>query len=1429
MPVRDWFSGGDRRLRKAVDTLTEAFRAAPPTGPALDRAARAYREAVELALPRDPQQAATFVTRYDAHLPAGRYPFGPADHQWLAALVDGDDPDALTVVFTIASRVPLPSVQRDARDRLVRTVAPAGRADLLVGHLLRIRAAGQLDAATLGTAMTVHLERARLDDDEPLWRGFLADLPEEARPDLFEVHRFLGNGADAARLATTPAQRLRAVELCAASNKKPDHDAGLRLAKDLDRPDLLSILQEKVGDVREALRYCPADRPDRVADLVGRCRPEVDALVGAGDVTGAARLVKDLLRHLDAAEPQTDAVAARREDFAATRAAVLAEGRRHFGRLAETGGDDAYRQWSAFAEDCGDPGEAARYAERAGDVYRAHQLFRAAGRFGDADRVLRADSSDEGVAARAGAREAGGDLVGAARLREQSGHPGAAADLYARAGEFAAAARCLVADRGDDAVDDPRLGDWLRRAGALDELAERCLARAAGGVEAGPAVEELRRLRGDQGVSAEVRARVTAVVDRIDGYRRSAFEGRAQAWVSQARIEVDARYAGIWALDLGTTTCSAAIFDTKTGRAVLCPWKGRDQFASTVSFDREGNEVIGLAGEELLASWVVGQIRTSKRSMGSGRRYRFRERSYRPEQIAALFIAHGRRLVENFLADRVRERVGELARAELGEVRDEWLTDVERHNDLRLDRPRALLTIPAYFLNNQKHATRDACRVAGVDVVRLIHEPTAACMSAARDRDLSGRVVVVDLGAGTLDVSLLDVSEGVYEVEQVLGDNHYGGRDFDDVICAALRDRLRRDGIEVPDTGGVRRRLDVAAEYLKISLSAQQEAEYLLRDLVDGTDVTLRLTRAELAEILKEPLDTLRRTCARFTKDLESKPGHLVLVGGPMLSPLVQDVVQQVFGLKRTALRDPRTAVAVGAALQAAVLDGKLKEVLLLDVVPLAMGVRVLDVERDIDEFAELIPANASIPTEKKKIFSTTQDNQTAVNIEIFNGSLDAAARIGQFRLGDLPPATAGVPQIEVRFAIDASCVLEVTAQDLGTGNSRSIRVTDTTLLSPAEISDMAGRRERQTVLEELRREIADRIDDDVPTGAEATLRQFRIRLAGHRAAPPTDPDARRQLATIVAEADDADRELMLAVTPLRDLMLNARGFLHHDAGGDTEQAVAQGRHLVRELRDGLDRLQSRLARIERWNATLTQLAMAGPDPLNRFRQQHDTGEYAAALRSLDDVTGPVTDPDDRRRRLRCLAETGDADGYRRALAETGAVPPTDLRAHASAMTVPVVVHRPDGTEVRGLGFVVGDRLVATNRHWIDAGSVLVDGAAVAGVHLPDNKRVDLALLRTAAPTGRAVPRLGYARLVHVGDRVAYPSAEGVVDGFESFPDEGLRLIRTGLSVPPDGSGGPVVNDLGEVIGVLAVGDRDTGGAFAITVDALSELVQSLS
>jgi molecular chaperone DnaK len=1024
-------------------------------------------------------------------------------------------------------------------------------------------------------------------------------------------------------------------------------------------------------------------------------------------------------------------------------------------------------------------------------------LYRAAGRFGDADRVLRDDSSDTGVAARAAAREAGGDPVGAARLNEQSGRHAEAAALYARAGEYAAAARSLTAAGGDD---DPRVFDWLRRAGALDELAERCLAHNA--------TDELRRLRGEQALSPELRARVAAAVDRVDGHRRAAFDARVQAWVAQARHEVDTRFAGIWALDLGTTTCSAAIYDTKAGRAVLCPWKGRDQFASTISFDREGNEVIGLAGEELLASWVVGQIRASKRSMGTGRRYRFRDRSYRSEQVASRFIAHGRRIVENYLAERVRERVGELARADLGEVRDEWLTDAERHNDLRLERPRALLTIPAYFLNNQKHATRDACRVAGVDLVRLIHEPTAACMSAARDRDLSGRIVVVDLGAGTLDVSLLDVSDGVYDVEQVLGDNHYGGRDFDEVIASALKKKL---GTDVPASAG--RRLDIAAEYLKVSLSAQQEAEYLLRNFADGEDVTLRLTRAELADILREPLETLRRTCQTFADELRGKPKHLVLVGGPMLSPLVQGVVQQVFGITRTVLPDPRTAVAVGAALQAAVLDGKLSEVLLLDVVPLPLGIRVLERERDTDRFSEVIARNARIPTQRKQIYSTTTDNQNAVDIEIFNGSLDEAARIGHFRLGDLPPAPAGTPQIEVSFAIDASCVLEVTAQDLGTGNSRSIRVTDTTLLSPEEISDMARRQERQTALEELRREIADLLDDDVPAGAEATLRQFRIRLAGHRsAAPPTDADSRRQLAEIVAGADDADRDVTQAVAPLRDLMLNARGFLKRDTG---EQALTQGRHLVRELRDGHDLLRSRIARVERWNATLTRLAMAGSDPLRQFRHRHDTGEYAAALRSLAEVTEPLTDPADLERRLRCLAETGDADAYRKAFPPA----PTDLPAHLAAITV-----RIDG---QGLGFVVGDNLVATNRHWATGGDLTVDSVAVVGTHLPANSRIDLALLRTAAPVGNAVARLGHAKLVHIGDHVAASGADGVVDGlvdgFESFPEEGLRLIRTGLSVPRAGSGGPLVNDLGEVVGVL------TGGAFAITVDALTDLIQSAS
>ena len=1407
MALKDWANGAkERRLRRDAQHLEATFTSN-------DRSAQDYGRVLRAALQLDPPLARRLFDALDRRIPDERYRVAFPDPGWLDGLVPQGDRNVLTVVFEIATRLYLPSAQGAARSRLVGLLARERDADVLLTYLRRWLDLAVLDRDTLGRV----LAQVPLRADPAPWSAFFAQVPLALQPDLCEVHLLLGRGADAVRLADTADRQRAALDCCVGSSRLDDLAAGLELARRGREPAMVRRLEERTGEIlaeqglhREALPHfvaagrtdrvcdcheslgeyfealgaCPADQPERAARLVAACQPAVDALVERREFTEA-------LRHSGTLVDKGGPVGLRE--------AVLAAGRAHFRQR-----DDS-AEWSRFEEEAGEWSAAARLAEEAGDTYRAYRLYRGGDEFGEADRVLRGDTTVRGVTARAEAREAGDDLAGAARLYEQAGDWEQAVDLYMRGRDFGAAARVLVTARGDAVLADPRYAESLRRSGDLEDLVRRCLdavARDGAGTDAGVRAE-LRRLADDPAVPAGRRTELRSVLETLDGQARGPFEERAQAWVRQARAEIDARFSGIWGMDLGTTTCAAAIYDSETREVVLCPWKGHDQFASTLSLDNQGNELVGLDGEEIFASWLVGHIGAAKRRIGSRTKYRIKDRTYRPEEVAARLIGHARDLVETFLAARVRERLAQLAGTQLKEVRDEWLAWAEQHHDLRLERPRVVLTIPAFFLNNQKHATRDACGIAGVEVVRLIHEPTAACMSAARDRHLTGRVVVVDLGAGTLDVSFLEVDETVYEVQKVMGDNHFGGKDLDAVVSAALVRRLEEQGTPVPAAGVPRRRLEIAAENLKVRLSGQSQADYVLRSFVDGQDVRLELDRDELAGILAEPLGTLRGACTEFRSALDGAPDHLVLVGGPMLSPLVCETVEQVFGVRRTVLPDPRTAVACGAALQAAVLDGKLHEQVLLDVTPLPLGVRVLDAELN-ETLSVLVEPNTRIPVERRSTFTTTTDDQTAVDIIIYNGQLESSSKIGQFRLDNIPLGPSGTPEIEVTFAIDPSCVLEVTAKELSSGHSNSIKVSDTTLLSPREVEEMARRHREQQDRQEASQRLGALVNEVNECDVEAPWREFRNRLDTYRpTSAPLDAETQRLLADMYRGANQMEVDLLLAAGPLGDLAANALEHLSMDEPGDHTA------HLAAQLDRQLALLRSLLTELARWNAVLIRLAVAEPDPLRRFRGLHDAGAYHRALDTA--ATLDLDDPDDVRRLLHCLAETGDADAYGVELARHGlSRDPTDL-----------ALVRPALADV---GFLVTDTLVATTRRTVDSVEVAGAPRAVAETVLPASPLVNLALLRLAEAVSPEPLRLGHPKLVRVGDTVwAFDGStmvSGLVNRFESFPEEGFQVFKTGLSLPPSCAGGPLLNAFGEAVGVLTV-RVGAEGAYAITVDAL--------
>ena len=735
----------------------------------------------------------------------------------------------------------------------------------------------------------------------------------------------------------------------------------------------MSECHERLGQFFDALTACPAEQPDRLARLAGMCQPAIDALVERQEFIEAARQAQGLVKNLERAAEDTADVTARRAEASSLRAAVLATGRQHFSHLAQqtapAGQPAAYDYWSRFEEEAVELARAAQRAEDSGDRYRAHRLFRQAGLFGEAVRVLLVDTTPEGLSSRAEASADGGDPAGAARLYEQAGQPEKAARLFEQAGEFTAAARCCA---GTSAMrPSNRLGWPLACSGPApwrtsSTCASRPSSARAGALRpsiscAGCSRPRLARCRRTWPLLPEPPSTILAPRDGAPSrsVSRPGSPEPVPKWTSS-------RYAGIWGLDLGTTTCSAALYDTRARQPVLCPWKGRDQFASTLSLDEQGNELIGLAGEETFGHDLTGHISASSERWGLRRSIASAIRSYRPEEVAARLIGHARSLVEGFLAARVLERVGELAAAELGEVHDDWLHWAGQHHDLRLPRPRVVVTIPAYFLNNQKHATRDACRIAGVEVVRLLHEPTAACMAVGRERRLTGRVVVVDLGAGTLDVSFLEVSEGIYDVRQVLGNNQYGGKDFDSVISGALAARLQKhQGIDVPDKGLPRRRLEVAAEYLKIELSTQQHSDFLLR-LVRGRQG--RAAGTEPRRAGNHPRRATEHSAPDLCRVQDFAEGPAAIPGaGWRPDAVAPGLPRGGRGLRhgaRTGVNDPPPAAACGGASRPPCSMASWRRFSSLDVTPLPLGIRAFD-QQDREHFSMLIDRNTTIPVSR--------------------------------------------------------------------------------------------------------------------------------------------------------------------------------------------------------------------------------------------------------------------------------------------------------------------------------------------------------------------------------------------------------------------------------------------------------------------------------
>jgi molecular chaperone DnaK len=544
-------------------------------------------------------------------------------------------------------------------------------------------------------------------------------------------------------------------------------------------------------------------------------------------------------------------------------------------------------------------------------------------------------------------------------------------------------------------------------------------------------------------------------------------------------------------IDLGTTNSEVAVIEAGKPKIIKSA-EGQPYFPSVVAFTKDGEMLVGEAAKRQAVTNPEGTIHRIKRKMGRGKKVKIRNKEYTPEQISAFILQKIKKDAEEFLGEKVTD---------------------------------AVITVPAYFNDDQRQATKDAGKIAGLNIKRIINEPTAASLAYGLDKEGDHKIAVYDFGGGTFDITLMEVGDGVFEVLSTNGDTELGGSDMDQALVDFLLFEFKKkESVDLSKDPKAIQRLTEAAEKAKMELSSTLQTDVNLPyiTVVDNEPKHLEITlnRAKLEETIGSFIDKTEGPCKQALKDAKLKASdinHVVLVGGTTRTPLVKKKVEEIFGKTPKRDVDPMECVAIGAAIQAGVLSGDIeKDIVLLDVTPLTLAIETLG-----GVATPLIERNTTVPTKKSKIFSTAADNQTSVEINVLQGERPMAPdnkSLGRFHLDGILPAPRGIPQIEVKFDIDTDGILNVSAKDLGTRKEQNIRITGSTKLSDEEITKMKTEAEEHAEEDKKRKEkveirnngdslavsskkildeLKDKISDDDKKKIEKAIKELQEALSG--------------------------------------------------------------------------------------------------------------------------------------------------------------------------------------------------------------------------------------------------------------------------------------------------------------------------------------------